>query len=99
MVEAKPAEAIVSGESVAAVSEQPEQPAIVSTTGLAEPTSDKGRCEENTEDLHGFGIFSYKQEENRTHYDSYAAKYDGMQDMSGFNDPYELAKTAVEKLG
>lgn len=22
-----------------------------------------------------------------------------MQDMSGFNDPFELAKTAIEKLG
>ena len=33
-----------------------------------------------------------------THYNSYAAKYDGMQEMSGFNDPYEMAKTAVARL-
>ena len=33
------------------------------------------------------------------HYNSYAAKYDGMQEMSGFNDPYEIAKATLEKLG
>lgn len=33
------------------------------------------------------------------HYNLFATKYDGMQDMTGYNDPYEIAKTTVEKLG
>ena len=33
------------------------------------------------------------------HYNNFATKYDGMQEMTGFNDPYEIAKTTVEKLG
>ena len=33
------------------------------------------------------------------HYNHYSSKYDGMQEMSGFNDPFEIAKVTVEKLG
>ena len=62
------------------------------------PTHDLARCEANTEDLYGFGVFSQSQQENVVHYDHYAAKYDGMQEMSGFNDPYWLTKVAIEKL-
>ena len=57
------------------------------------------RCTENSVDLHEFGVFSYDQTANAAHYNVYAAKYDGMQEMSGFNDPYEIAKTTIEKLG
>ena len=44
-------------------------------------------------------MFSYDTQENAVHYDHYAAKYDGMQEMSGFNDPYEIAKVTVDRLG
>jgi len=50
----------------------------VSASNLAEPTSDLGKCTEITEDLHGFGVFSYDTKENVGHYNSYAAKYDTM---------------------
>lgn len=71
----------------------------MSTSGLTEPTPDATRCTEETEAFHALGVFSTKQEDNRTLYDTMAVKYDTLQEMSGFNDPYELAKTAVEKLG
>ena len=63
------------------------------------PESDEARCTDNTDDLHGFGVFSYDTRENAVHYDFYAPKYDGMQDMSGFNDPYEMTKATIERLG
>lgn len=52
--------------------------AAVTVSALAVPVSDEARCTENTEDLHGFGVFSYDTRENEVHYDYYAAKYDGM---------------------
>ena len=36
---------------------------------------------------------------NVARYGEYAAKYDGLQQVTGFNDPYEIAKTTIEKLG
>lgn len=78
-------------ESVAAAS--------VDISKLEAPKSDVDRCHTNSDDLHGFGVFSYDQQENATHYNSYAQKYDGMQEMSGFNDPFEIVKQTVSKLG
>ena len=72
---------------------------MVSADKLAEPTSDINKCEESKDDLHNFGVFSKSTEENAVHYNSFAAKYDGMQEISGFNDPYEIAKVTLEKLG
>ena len=38
----------------------PQEPAtVVSTEALEVPASDEARCTANTEDLHGFGVFSY----------------------------------------
>ena len=52
--------------------------AALQASALSVPVSDEARCTENTEDLHGFGVFSYDTRENEVHYDHYAAKYDGM---------------------
>lgn len=45
------------------------------------------------------GGFTMDPSENSAHYNAHAYVYDQLQAASGFNDPFELAKTAVEKLG
>ena len=64
-----------------------------------EPKANIDRCHEHTETIHAFGKFVFDQKEVSLHYDKYADMYDAMQEMTGFNDPYELVKIAMEKLG
>ena len=63
---------------------------------LIEPKSDIDRCHQWTEDIHDFGVFTFEQKRNAEHYDFYSGKYDAMQEMTGFNDPYELVKLMIE---
>ncbi len=83
----------------AAANRQPEpEQSTVSATNLSEPTSNIDWLNQNTDDIHNFGVFSTDTAQNAIHYDNFAAKYDGMQDNSGFNDPFELTKALVQKL-
>ena len=79
-------------------SQQSNDGTVIKTENLSEPVSNVERLTEMEEDVHKFGVFSFDQRENAVHYDQYAAKYDGMQVNSGFNDPYEIVKTTVEHL-
>ena len=66
---------------------------------LVEPVADLKTCEAHSEAIHSFGVFSQDQKENSIHYDKYSNLYDTMQKATGFNDPFELAKCLVEKVG
>lgn len=71
----------------------------VSTANLTKPSSDLNRLTENAADIQAFDVFPAETQENSVHYNAYAAKYDRFQDMSGYNDPYEMVRIAIEKLG
>ena len=47
--------------------------------------------------IHSFGVFSYDQHENAEHYNKYSKEYDSIQEMTGFNDPFELVKVLLDR--
>ena len=66
------------------------------------PTHDITMCEEQASNLEGFAgstAFSTDTQTNAIHYNTYASRYDKMQEATGFNDPYAIAKAAIETLG
>ena len=61
------------------------------------PQASLEQCFENKEDICGFGDNLGKDTAaNRTHYDSYASKYDKIQEVTGFNDPSMIVKYLVD---
>ena len=68
----------------------------------AKPTANEHQLLENEAELEGYageGAFSADAQANSLHYNNYAAKYDTFHKVTGFNDPFEIAKTTIEKLG
>ena len=57
------------------------------------PIARMDECQQNEGDIRGFGDNLCKDvQTNNVLYDQYAAKYDKIQDVTGFNDPFEIVK-------
>jgi hypothetical protein len=62
------------------------------------PVAQMDKCNANSEIIHDFGVFDFDQKVVAVHYDKYSGDYDSIQTMTGFNDPFVIAKCLVRLL-